>query len=381
MFTLIVNGEVCAPEPLGKVDLLAAFDRIARIGDITQKEVKQLGVETNIIDAKDCYVVPGFIDPHQHLLGGSGEQGFSTQTPEIDAAEIVSAGITSVVGCLGVDTTMKTMPGLLAKAKALKEEGLNAYIWSGGYHIPPRTITDNIEDDIMFIEEVIGCGEVAISDERSTNPSALELARIVSNAHNGGMLSRKSGLTHFHVGDEDKRLEILRTLINEHQVKPEWLYPTHVMRSEELMLEAVELAKLGAFVDMDMVDGGLRKWLNFYLENGGPIEKLTVSSDASKTSPSNLFNEFRKCVLEDGFTIDRVLPVVTSNTAQALKLALKGTLEPGKAADILVLNKEDLELRHVFSLGRHLFKDGKLNFKERFLKESNRVVHLEGEKA
>jgi beta-aspartyl-dipeptidase (metallo-type) len=73
-------------------------------------------------------VTPGFIDPHEHLLGGSGEEGFATQTPEISVSEIICAGITTVVGCLGVDTTMKTLPGLLAKAKALKEGGLNAFI-------------------------------------------------------------------------------------------------------------------------------------------------------------------------------------------------------------------------------------------------------------
>ena len=80
-------------------------------------------------------------------------------------------GITTVIGCLAVDTTMKTMAGLLARAKALKEEGLAAFIWSGGYNVPPTTITDSIRDDIMFIEEVVDAGEIAISDERSTDPT------------------------------------------------------------------------------------------------------------------------------------------------------------------------------------------------------------------
>ena len=63
---------------------------------------------------------------------------FATQTPEIHLTEIVRAGITTVVGTLGVDNTMKTMAGLLAKVKALKEEGLSAYLWSGGYSVPSR---------------------------------------------------------------------------------------------------------------------------------------------------------------------------------------------------------------------------------------------------
>jgi beta-aspartyl-dipeptidase (metallo-type) len=61
-----------------------------------------------------------------------------------------------VVGCLGVDTTMKTMAGLLAKAKGLKEEGLSAFLWTGGYDVPPTNIIGTPRNDIMFIEEIIG---------------------------------------------------------------------------------------------------------------------------------------------------------------------------------------------------------------------------------
>ena len=144
MFTLIEQGEVYAPEPLGKTSVLLSGGTILKIGEINASTVEQLGLPLDVIDASGCVVTPGLIDPHQHLLGGSGEEGFSTQTPEISASEIVSAGITTVVGCLGVDTTMKTMAGLLARAKALKEEGLSAFIWSGGYNVPPTTITGTI---------------------------------------------------------------------------------------------------------------------------------------------------------------------------------------------------------------------------------------------
>jgi beta-aspartyl-dipeptidase (metallo-type) len=99
---------------------------------------------------------------------------------------------------------MKTMAGLLAKAKALKEEGLSAYLWTGGYDVPPTNIIDSPRNDIMFIEEVIGSGEIAISDERSTDHVPHELAKLVIDTHNGGMLAKKAGVTHFHVGTEKK---------------------------------------------------------------------------------------------------------------------------------------------------------------------------------
>jgi beta-aspartyl-dipeptidase (metallo-type) len=380
MFTLIENGELFGPEPLGRKTVFVAGDRIAAIGEVQTDDLKPLGVDYDVIDAEGCVVTPGIIDPHQHLLGGSGEEGFSTQTPEITASEIAMAGITTVVGCLGVDTTMKTMAGLLAKAKGLKEEGLSAYIWSGGYQTPPTTITDDIRNDIMFIEEVIGAGEVAIADIRSSEPSVAEIARLASLAHNGGMLSRKCGLTHFHVGKSERRLALLRRLVDEHDVEAGWLYPTHIGRTDELMLEAIDMAKKGSYVDLDAVDEDVPERLRFYLDNNGPDARLTLSSDASKTSPQNLFEQFRICVLDGNLPLDTMLKFVATNTAEVLKLPNKGRLATGRDADILVLDKDTLKLREVLARGKRLVRSGKLAFTEAFLKDSNRQVRLHGER-
>jgi beta-aspartyl-dipeptidase (metallo-type) len=232
----------------------------------------------------------------------------------------------------------------------------------------------------MFIEEIIGAGEIAISDERSTDPQAHELARLASDAHNGGMLSKKAGVTHFHVGEGESRLRLLRKLIDEYDINAEWLYPTHITRSEALMKEAIELAKRGSFVDIDTVDGDLPKQFKFYFDNGGALEKLTVSTDCSITSPQNMLEQIRSCVLEHEIPLEQILPCVTANTAKALKLEQKGKLEEGKAADVLVLRKETLEIKDVVAGGRRLMKNGRLAFKEKFLEESNRKIELTGEK-
>jgi beta-aspartyl-dipeptidase (metallo-type) len=381
MLILIENGEIFAPEPLGAASVLIAGERILKVGAIDRRAAASLDDEFETIDAGGCILTPGFIDPHQHLLGGSGKKGFASQTPEIYASEIISAGITTVVGCLGVDTTMKTFAGLLAKVKALKEEGLSAFMWTGGYDVPPSTISGTARNDIMFIEEIIGAGEIAISDERSTDHVPHELARLVIDTHNGGMLSKKAGVTHFHVGDGEQRLQPLRNLLEEFKViKPEWLYPTHITRSPQLVREAIELAAQGSFVDIDTVDEDLLEQFKFYVENDGKLDKLTVSTDASIKSPSNLLDQIRACVVENKIPLAQILPCVTQNTAEVLRLESKGKIEKGKAADILIFEKDSLALRDVICGGRRLFKNGKVNFKEAFLKESNRAVKLIGEK-
>jgi Mur ligase family, glutamate ligase domain/Amidohydrolase family len=222
MLTLLEHGELYAPEARGRQSVLLCADRIARIGALDRRALEATGLELSVVDATGCVVTPGFIDPHVHLTGGSGERGFSTQTPEIFPSELIAAGVTTVVGCLGVDTTTKTMAGLLARAKAINEEGLAAYIYTGGYNVPPTTLTGSIRTDIMFVAEVIGAGETAISDVRATEPEVRELARLVSEAYVGGLLSRKAGVTHFHVGDGRRRLEPLRVLLNDYDVEPAW---------------------------------------------------------------------------------------------------------------------------------------------------------------
>jgi beta-aspartyl-dipeptidase (metallo-type) len=380
MLTLIKHGEIYAPASLGRQDVLIFDRRIARLGHIDAAALASLELELEVIEASDCFVTPGLIDPHQHLLGGSGEKGFSTQTPEISASELARAGITTVVGCLGVDTTTKTMAGLLAKAKGLNEENLTAYVWTGGYNVPPTTLMSSVREDILCIAEIIGAGEVAIADERANAHDARELAKLVKDAYVGGLLSRKCGVTHFHVGEGRSRLKLLRQLIDDYEINPALLYPTHVERDEELMREAIALAARGAYVDLDTVGQDLPKWLGFYLDNGGDPARLTVSSDASINSPLGLFNQIRACALEYHFALEQILAHVTTNTASVLQLKHKGRLAAGCDADLLVLHKDSLEIRDVIAGGRRLIRDGELAFSENFLLETNRRIRLEGEK-
>ncbi len=369
---LIENGEIFSPTPRGKASVLLAGGSILHVGKIEGKLLAQAGAEVETLDAKGCLVMPGLIDPHQHVTGGSGEEGYSSQSPPLTFAEIALSGVSTVVGTLGVDARMKTMPDLLGRIKALKEAGFSAYAFSGGYAVPPTTLLGDIRDDILFIEEIIGAGEIAIADYRSTDPAKRSLAKVISACYVAGTLSSKAGVVHFHVGETDQRLKLLRSVLNEFDIKPETLYPTHLERSEKLMLEGMELVKRGSFMDLDTTESDLKKWLKFYLDHQGDLERLTLSSDADSSSPQTRFAQIKKCIQDKVLPLEKMLPLVTTNIAKILKFQSKGTLAPGMDADVLILEKNTLDLCHLFSKGNRMVADGEVLAKERYLKNIDR---------
>ena len=78
MLTLIENGEVYAPEPRGRESILIDLGKIIKTGEVDRRGLDLLKVEYEVIDASGRIVIPGLIDPHEHLLSGSGEDGFSS---------------------------------------------------------------------------------------------------------------------------------------------------------------------------------------------------------------------------------------------------------------------------------------------------------------
>jgi beta-aspartyl-dipeptidase (metallo-type) len=380
---VVTGAEIYTPDPKGRTDLLFCHEHIVKIGKIDLLALEKSKVDLEIIDGNKKILIPGIIDPHSHILGGSGENGgFSSQTPEIAASEYIRAGTTTVIGTLGVDTTMKTMAGLLAKVKGLNDEGLSSSLYTGGYSVPPATILPSVKQDIMFISEVIGVGELAISDERSEDPSSAELARIVVDSHNSGQLADKAGIVHFHLGSEDGRLKPLFQLLEEFKtIRPEWLYPTHVQNDSKLIEQGIRLTKKGSMIDFDVVEKDLAKSLKTYREKGGSLKHLTVSSDSSKQSPKNIWDQISNCVLHHRFSLETLLPLITSNPAKILKLRQEGSLDKAMRASFLLLDKNNLDITDVYSRGKAMLRDGKMLFKEKFLQECNRKIELIGDEA
>lgn len=336
---VVENGEVFTPAPRGKATIVVAGGRIEKIGDVDAR-----AFDPAVIDATGCFVVPGLIDCHIHLIGGSGEKGFSTATPAITARELLHAGTTSVVGLLGTDTTTKTLPALLAKVKGLRDEGLNAKMWTGGYDA--RTLTDSLRDDIVLIEEIIGAGELAIADRRGMHFDARSLARIASDCYIAGTLTGKAGVLHLHTGELREKLSIVREVL-EFGVPAASLQPTHVNRNEALFAEAVELTRRGVAVDCDVVEENMTKWLRLF---DGDRSLLTISTDAPIGRLASLLEQVREA--SRVWSMEEALALATRNPARVLKLHEVGEIAEGKRADLLLLDAKSLELRRVIAGGR-----------------------------
>ena len=291
MLTLLRNAELYDPAPTGKQDLLVAGEAVVWIGRGVPALDRALGVTE--VDLEGRRVIPGLVDGHVHLTGGGGEAGPHTRVPPVALSRLTRGGVTTAVGVLGTDDTVRTTAELVTVARGLIQEGLSAFCHTGGYHYPPTTATGSVRLDIVLIDLVLGVGELAISDHRSSQPTHDELLRIAADAHVGGLMSGKAGILHLHVGDGEAGLEPVRQALDRSELPAEVFNPTHVNRKRRLFEEAMALSERGCTVDITAfpVEDGEDAWpaeeaLVRYLDAGLPAGRVTVSSDGGGCLPA-----------------------------------------------------------------------------------------------
>ena len=377
---LIKNADVYAPQHLGIRDVLVCGAQIEAVG-----EGLEGGSGCRLIDAEGKKLTPGLIDRHVHVTGGGGEGSFHTRTPQIQLSSVIRAGITTLVGLLGTDDVSRTPEDLIAKVKALKEEGISAYALCGAYGVPSPTITGSIKKDIIFIDEILGV-KLAISDHRAPNISTEELIRLASDVRTAGIISGKCGCVVLHMGNGKKMLSQVFEALGETEIPVKTFQPTHVNRNHELFLDSLKLVKLGGTIDLTCEDfpHGLIKGVNDpvigLLEEarraGVPMERMTLSSDGQGswsdydeygnllemgvTDVGNMYAQLRSLVLNGGFALSEALSFFTSNPAKALDLfPKKGCIAPGADADLLLMG-ETLALDTVIAGGRVMMEAGEL---------------------
>lgn len=358
MLSLLLNADLYDPAPRGRAHLLVAGETIVWVGT----DVPQLGREVTVgeYDLGGRRVIPGLIDCHVHLTGGGGEAGPETRVPPLVLSRLTAGGVTTAVGMLGTDDAIRTPAELVTVARGLNAEGLTAYCLTGGYHVPPATVTGDVRRDLVLIDLVLGVGEVAISDHRSSQPTQDELLRIAADAHVGGLMSNKAGILHLHVGDGERGLQPVRDALDRSELPPAVFNPTHVNRRKALFDEALALAERGCTIDITAfpVAEGEDAWdaaeaLIRYSSAGLPPARVTVSSDGGGCLPTfdgdgrvvrmdvgrpAALIETLGRLLECGEPLERVLPAFTANPARLLQLPRKGRLAAGADADLVVLD-------------------------------------------
>lgn len=374
---LIRDADVYAPEPLGRRQLLTGGGRILWIGGMD--EAAPAGLPMAAVDLQGQRLVPGLIDGHVHITGGGGESGFASRVPALPLSRYTSGGVTTVIGVLGTDDITRSTRELVAGVMGLREEGLSAWAHCGGYHLPPATVTGSASSDIAFIECLIGVGEVAISDHRSSQPTLDELLKIAAQAHVAGLMTGKAGIVHLHLGDGPRGLALVRRALDESELPARVFNPTHVNRRRALFEEALALAERGCTIDITAfpVAEGEDAWsaadaLQRYLDSGAPPERVTVSSDAGGClacfdhdghvcgmdigAPAALSATIAELLQRD-VPLERVLPAFTSNVARLLRLPRKGRVAVGSDADLVVLDARG-QVRDVMARGAWHVRDG-----------------------
>lgn len=377
---LIKNADVYAPEHLGIKDVLICGAQIEAVG-----EGLEGGSGCRIIDAEGKKLTPGLIDRHVHVTGGGGEGSFHTRTPQIQLSSVIRAGITTLVGLLGTDDVSRTPEDLIAKVKALKEEGISAYALCGAYGVPSPAITGSIKKDIAFIDEILGL-KLAVSDHRAPNISTEELIRLASDVRTAGMISGKCGCVVLHMGDGKKMLSQVFEALEETEIPVKTFQPTHVNRNHELFLDSLKLAKLGGTIDLTcedfphgLIEGGKDPVIGLLEEArraGVPMERMTLSSDGqgswsnydeagnlTQMGVSSVDTMYRQVVYEvqnENMSLEEALSLGTRNVAKALEVyPKKGAVHEGSDADVLVLNG-DLSMNTVIARGSLMMQDGVL---------------------
>lgn len=367
---LIRNARIYDRGQQSLSDILIVAGKIAAIED----KISLQGVDCEEFDAGGRLVTPGLIDLHVHTIGGGGQTGFASLAPEVKVSSLVKCGTTTVVGTLGTDGFVKTLPQLYAKTMSLRANNISAYMLTGFYGLPTPTITDCIANDLIFVDPVIGC-KIAICDDRSSFPTELELLRIINQVRLGGFTSSKGGIMHIHLGALSDGMDLLMSIAKQYPSLISYISPTHTIRTETLFNQAIDFAKMGGMIDVST--GGTKfmepyKVIMYALERGAPMGSMTFSSDGNggvrKVDPEKGIDTYSlapldgnlaqtvKLITDGGLSPAEAFKLTTENAAKTIKVKTKGFVKVGYDADLCLFDS-DYKLTDVISQGEFMMRD------------------------
>lgn len=340
-WTLIKNGILYNPKYLGSKDILIRNDRIFQIEDNIENK------DYEVIDVEGKYVVPLFVDGHEHILNES------VYSP----CDILNAGIGTIVGVTCGEMGGEFIKRNIDLTNELRKHGITSYALTGGFIYPCNSFYESINEDMGYFDEIVGV-KTALNSKtliRKGNPTYDEFKDIAYRVKYMSIQSSKALQIHVHLerqdGENMNNLDFIDKIYSEVQVPYSMYKLTHAQKYGG---EILEYANKGCYLDYTAFDGEYDSRFDVLIDaiknNSIPLDKISISSDAFGIlrrvegkvvfgKPTSLLNTFRCLVLEKGLSIEQVLPLFTVNAGALVKLH-DGMIELGDRCKLMILNKD-----------------------------------------
>jgi imidazolonepropionase-like amidohydrolase len=351
-----------AGEPIAHGVLLVQNGKITAVGDA---RAVRLGSDVKIVDVSGKVLMPGLVDSHSHIGGGSGADSSAPIQPEarlLDGLDVLHPGIQKAQA--GGITTANVMPG-------------------SGHLISGQTLYLKLRDgrvvDDLLIKQADGSIAGGLKMANGTNPlkaapfpgtraksAALVREQFIKAREYADKVARAKGDPE-KLPSRDLGLEMLadvlagRRVVQHHthrhddiltvlRLAKEFGFKVVLHHVSDAWKVAPEIAAAGAPCSIIVVDspGGKLETRDVSFTNGAALEKagalVGLHTDDGITD-SRHFLRSAGLAVRAGMTRDGALRAVTLANAQMLGLADRaGSLEAGKDADFIILSGDPLSV-------------------------------------
>lgn len=321
-----------------KESIVVKEDKILYIGNEDLSEY----ICDNIVDMSGKYVVPGLIDTHMHIES-------TMATPSAFSHEIIKNGVTTIV----------SEPHEIANVFGL--QGINEMITSGQTCVA----------DIFY---GIPSSVPSTNTEYETTGKEIGLEEIISLANNDKVICLGEVMNYYDVVNEpDSKInKIIDYMKSNHPNMPleghcpkimgkdlaKYIYrgvdSDHTHQMVETMKERI---KRGMFIQIQ--EKSLKKDIVDFLETNNLQGNYCFVTDdvmADTLSHEGHLNKIVKKAVELGMSIENAIFAATYTPAKRMNLRDRGTLAPGKIADIVILNNiENFDIHSVYKNGEIAF--------------------------
>lgn len=345
--------------------LLVKNGKIVAVGDA--RTIK-LSSDVQIVDLTGKVIMPGLVDSHSHIGGGSGADGSSPVQPDVRLLDGINVGAASLQRAqAGGITTVNVMPGsghlnsgqtlyLKLRDNAVKIDDLLMFdaagryaggikfangtnpIRAGGGAFPGTRAKSAalVRDQFIKAQEYRDKISKAGKDASKLPARDLAMEALVE------VLDGKR-VVHFHTHRHDDILTALR-------LQKEFGFKLVLQHVSEAWKVADEIAKAKVPASIILIDspGGKLETTDIKFENGAALEKAGAiagfHTDDGITD-SRWFLRSAGLAVRAGMSRDKALYGMTMANAIMLNLDSRvGSLEAGKDADFIVLSGDPLSV-------------------------------------